>query len=319
MSTEVSIIIVSWNCRQMLADCIKSLQGQLPEGCSEIIVVDNASSDGTADAIRANFPTATFIESKTNQGFARGNNTGIEVSKGKYLCLVNPDVVVGTRCLAQLFEYMEQNPGVGMVGPKIIGRDGRTQRSCMRTPTLWNQLCRTFGLDTLTKSSRLFGGYLMKDFHFDELREVEIINGCFWMIRRAALESVGNLDQRFWMYGEDLDWCRRFQLCVWKLVFFPDAKAVHYGGISSEQASVRCYVEMQRANLQYWRKYHSVLSCACYFVLLCAAHALRSCIFACAFVLNTSSRTRALMRLQKHLACIRWLMGWTWLGKEASA
>jgi len=319
MSTEVSVIIVSWNCRQMLADCIQSLQAQLPEGSSEIIVVDNASSDGTVEAIRASFPELTLIASKANQGFARGNNAGITISKGKYICLINPDVVVGDRCIAQLLEYMEQHANVGMVGPKIIGRDGETQRSCMRTPTLWNQLCRTLGLDTLTKSSRLFGGYLMKDFHFDELREVEIINGCFWMIRREALESVGNLDQRFWMYGEDLDWCERFRLAGWKLAFFPDAKAVHFGGISSEQASVRCYVEMQRADLQYWRKYHSVLSYACYFGLLCTAHSLRSFVFACAFALNPSSSARVLMRLRKHLACMRWLIESTGLGKAASA
>ena len=149
----------------------------------------------------------------------------------------------------------------------------------------------------------------MKDFHFDELREVEIINGCFWMIRREALESVGNLDQRFWMYGEDLDWCERFRLAGWKLVFFPNAQAVHYGGGSSEQASVPCFVQMQRANLQYWAKYHGVISLCIYRGLLYFAHGLRSALGACRYALSTSRRMEALLIMKKHGACLRWLTG----------
>ena len=202
---------------------------------------------------------------------------------------------------------MERHPDVGMMGPRIVGPDGRVQRSCMRTPTLWNQLCRALGLDNLMKHSRLFGGYLMKDFQHDELRDVDIINGCFWIVRRTALNDVGMLDPRFWMYADDLDWCRRFRIGDWRVVFFPEAKALHFGAASSEHTPVLCYVEMQRADLQYWRKYHGLLSYCCYFAILFIGHAVRSSMSACIYVAQTSRRSNSSIKLEKHLACLRWL------------
>ena len=309
MSTEISVIIVSWNCRQMLADCINSLREQLPGDASEIIVVDNASSDGTAAAIRQGFPGVKVIESTSNLGFARGNNVGLEASCGRYVFLINPDVIVGNGCISRMLQYMEQHPDVGVLGPKILGRDGAVQRSCMRTPSLWNQLCRTLALDRITKKSRLFGGYLMNDFQHDELREVDIINGCFWMVRRTALEDVGPLDARFWMYADDLDWCRRFSLAGWKIVFFPEAEAVHYGGESSRnQAPMFSYIEMQRADLQYWRKYHGSASYWCYWGLLYLAHVLRSAVSAISYATRPSTRPQSSLRLKTHLACMRQLL-----------
>jgi len=309
MNTTVSVIIVSWNCRQMLVDCINSLRGQLPAGTSEIIVIDNASSDGTADAVRQGFPDVKLVESATNLGFARGNNVGLELSNGKYICLINPDVVVGQECISRMVNYMEQHPDIGMLGPRIVGRDGETQRSCMRTPSLWNQLCRTLGLDSLVKHSRLFGGYLMTDFRHDALRDVDVINGCFWMVRRDALLNVGNLDPRFWMYSDDVDWCSRFRQAGWRIVFFPEADAVHYGGGSSQVAPVFCYVEMQRANLQYWRKYHGFASYMCFWMMVYFAHLLRSIACTCLSALKSSDRQQMLAKVTRHRACLRWLTG----------
>lgn len=309
MRIELSVIIVSWNCKAMLADCIKSLRGQLPTGASEVIVVDNASSDNTAEMVRQEFPDVKLVASATNLGFARGNNAGLEISSGKYICLINPDVVVGADCIARMRDYMEQHPDVGLLGPRIIGPDGATQRSCMRTPTLWNQLCRALALDSLVKRSRLFGGYLMTDFQHDELRDVDVINGCFWMVRRTALNNVGNLDPRFWMYADDLDWSRRFLLAGWKVVFFPYAEAVHYGGGSSQLAPVLCYVEMQRADLQYWRKYHGFVSYCCYWGIMYLAHLLRSAACACIYAVKASYRQQALAKMKRHLACLCWLTG----------
>jgi len=293
----------------MLIDCINSLRGQLAADKSEVIVVDNASSDGTAEMIRRCFPDVKLIESLTNLGFARGNNAGIELSSRQYLCLINPDVVVGENCISRMVDFMEQNPDIGMLGPKIIGRDGEVQRSCMRAPTLWNQLCRTLGLDSLIKRSRLFGGYLMTDFPHDSLRDVEVINGCFWMVRRDALLNVGNLDPRFWMYSDDLDWCRRFLIAGWRVVFFPEAQAVHFGGGSSQLAPVFCYVEMQRANLRYWRKYHGFASYCCFWAMIYLSHFLRSVACTCLYAVRTSERERALAKVARHRACLRWLTG----------
>lgn len=306
MKAEISVVIVTWNCEQFIVDCLKSIISQLPAS-SEIIVVDNASADGTIDAVRSLLPSVKLIESQKNLGFAGGNNLGIDASTGEYICLINPDVVVREHCIRRMMEYMDQNTAVGLLGPKIVGTDGAVQRSCMRRPTLWNQLCRALALDTLTKHSRLFGGYLMNDFAHQELRDVDIINGCFWMVRRAALKQVGVLDSRFWMYGEDLDWCRRYNEAGWRVVFFPGSEALHFGGGSSAHAPLLCYLEMMRADLQYWRKYHDLISYWSYFAILYIGHAARLSASALLYLFPTSGRSNVLSKVRKHLACMRWL------------
>jgi GT2 family glycosyltransferase len=306
-TAELSILIVSWNCKRMLADCLDSLRDQLSSYRHEIIVVDNASSDGTSEMIRRNYPDVVFLESGANLGFARGNNLALAVTHGKYIFLINPDVVVVSDCFRSMLQYLEEHREVGMMGPQIVGSDGGIQRSCMREPTLWNQLCRALALDRFATRSRTFAGYLMGDFQHDAIREVEILNGCFWLVRREALQQVGPLDDRFWMYGEDLDWCRRFRAAGWKIVFFPEAQTVHYGGGSSKQASLFCYVQMQRADLQYWRKYHGLLSCWCYWALLWFANVWRAGVVAILYFARRSRNYETRLRLKRHLACVRHL------------
>jgi GT2 family glycosyltransferase len=306
-SPEISVVIVTWNCRQMLKDCLQSLRDQLPAKSGEIIVVDNASSDGTADLVRREFPEVKLFENHSNLGFAKGNNVGLQASRGKYVCLINPDVVVAGNCLSSMIDYMDRRPGIGMLGPQIIGLDGLVQRSCMREPTLWNQFCRALALDTLVKRSHLFGGYLMHDFSHSETRDVEIINGCFWMVRQEALQQVGLLDSNFWMYGEDLDWCRRFRTAGWRVVFFPAAQAVHCGGGSSRNAPLSCYIQMQRSDLRYWRKYHGLLSTFCYLALLYCHHLSRSVALGFLYIARRSHRIQIVSRIKSHFACLRWL------------
>ena len=308
MPIDISIVIVSWNCKRFLLDCLASLRDQAAPDLMEIIVVDNASSDGTPEAVRMHFPNVTLIENSANVGFARGNNIGLELATGKYICLINPDVIVLDPCIARMREYMEGKPDIGMLGPAILDANGAVQRSCMRRPTLWNQFCRALGLDTITSSSRMFGGFLMKDCRFDEIRDVDIINGCFWMVRRDALKGVGGLDARFWMFADDLDWCYRFRLAGWRVVFYPEARAVHYGSGSTDNAPLLCYIEMHRANLQYWHKYHNRISCCCYWLLLYIAHALRSVALGARCLLKRSDRSYTLPLLKKHITCLSWLI-----------
>lgn len=303
---ELSTIVVTWNCRPFVSKCLRSITTQLP-GNSELIVVDNASSDGTSDAVRVQFPGAKVIDNAQNVGFARGNNLGIVVSTGKYLCLINPDVVVGPDCINRMLEFMAQHPNVGILAPKILGADGKAQRSCMRTPTLWNQLCRALALDRLTKTSRLFGGYLMADFRHDHLRDVDIANGCFWMVRRAAVEEIGMLDAAFWMYGEDLDWCQRYRRAGWRVVFFPSAEALHFGGGSSQHIPLLCRIEMLRADLQYWRKYHSVLSSCVYLAILYLGQAVRIFAYCAMYMCRPNARPKLLVNIKAHSGCMWWL------------
>ena len=159
-------------------------------------------------------------------------------------------------CLFKIYRFMEENPSVGLLGPQMLSRDRKAARSCMRFPTLWNALCRAVALDKIFAGSRFWGGLLMSDFAHDRLMNVEVLNGWFWVVRRDALQRVGLLDEQFFIYGEDVDWCYRFHQNGWRVVFYPDAKAIHYGGASSAKSPARFYVEKQKANLQYWKKYH---------------------------------------------------------------
>jgi GT2 family glycosyltransferase len=205
----------------------------------EVIVVDNASSDGSPEAVRANYPAVQLICNSGNDGFARGNNIGIRASQGEYLFLVNSDVVVSDGCFEKLLRYMDGHPEIGMLGPRILGSDGKVQRNCMGFPSLWNTLCRAVALDTLFPQSQLFGSHFLTFWNFDDTRPVDVINGCFWVLKRSAVDEVGLLDERFFMYGEDVDWCKRFRQKGWKVVFFGEAEALHYGGASSANAPIK--------------------------------------------------------------------------------
>ena len=145
------------------------------------------------------------------------DNLGIAQSRGKYLCLVNSDVKVLKDCITRLVAYCEENPSVGMVGPRVIGGDGRLQRSCRGFPGLRNMFCRALALDTLFPRVKAFCGYTLSHWPHETHTEVDILSGCFWLVRREAVAiRVGLLDESFFMYGEDMDWCRRFWSCEWK-------------------------------------------------------------------------------------------------------
>jgi GT2 family glycosyltransferase len=305
--TDLSIVIVSWNTKKYLEECLTSLRTINGNLCVETIVVDNSSSDGTPEMIRAQFPEVTLIETGANLGFAGGNNVGIQKATGNYVCLINSDVNVPADCLPKMHSYMEQNSTIGLLGPGMLYTDGRVHRSGMRFPTLWNLFLRALFLDSLFKRSRFFGGYLMKDFQFDRTTDIDVLNGWFWMARRDALNQAGLLDQRFFMYAEDVDWCKQFHLAGWRVVFYPEAKALHYGGASAANAPSRFNVEMQRANLQYWKKYHGRVSLLFYLLIGFLSYAIRAAGWGIVYLTRRSSRYRAEIEVQQYLKCLRWV------------
>jgi GT2 family glycosyltransferase len=312
METEpalASIVIVTWNCRTYAAECLASLDKQRISFPMEVIVVDNASSDGTPERIASQFPHVQLIRSERNLGFAKANNIGIAATRGKYLFLINPDVNVAPGCLQKMCDYMEQGPSVGLLGPKMLGPDGAVARSTMRFPTLWNSLCRALALDVLFKRSRIFGGFLMRDFQHDEVRAVDVLNGWFWMARRNAVDEVGLLDEQLFMYGDDLDWCRRFHQAHWRVVFYAPAEAVHYGGGTTANSPIPFYIALQRANLQYWAKHHGRLPMAGYFLVTFIHHLARILGYAGKYAFWRSARDDAAFKLKRSLAAIFWLTG----------
>jgi GT2 family glycosyltransferase len=221
---DISVIIVGWNAKHYLELCLESLAAAPPRRSMEIIVVDNASADGSAEMIEARFPHVKLIKSNENLGFAKGNNVAIRQCQGRYIALVNPDVIVFSGCLDALADFLDQNPKVGNVGPRVFNPDMTQQSTCRRFPTLWNNFCSATGMASALKKSKFFAGEHMWFFPHDRTLPVDVLVGCFSMIRREAFDTVGLLDENLFMYGDDVDWCRRCWKAGWQVVFFPGAK-----------------------------------------------------------------------------------------------
>jgi hypothetical protein len=272
---EISVVIVSWNAKQYLDDCIGSILTEATGLRQEIIIVDNGSSDGSQEMVKSKYSNIHLICNNINLGFARANNIGIKESKGNYIFFINSDVKVLPGSLNYIFEYMNNHKEIGLLGPKVIGLKGETQRSCMEYPTIWRVLCRALAADKIFPNMKIFRSYLMTWWNHDDLREVDVVNGCFWAVRKEAIINVGFLDERFFMYGEDIDWCLRFKKAGWKVVFCPFCNIIHAGGGSSENAPTRFYVEKEKANMQLWRKYHNRYSTYLYKIILTGHHTLR--------------------------------------------
>jgi GT2 family glycosyltransferase len=255
-SVDISVVIVGWNAKQYLELCLESLAKAPPRRSMEILVVDNASTDGSVEMIEAKFPCVKLIKSGENLGFAKGNNVAIRQCQGRYIALVNPDVIVFAGCLDALADFLDENPQVGNVGPRVLNPDMSMQSTCRRFPTLWNNFCSAAGLSTRFKNSRFFAGEHMFYFSHDRTLAVDVLVGCFSMIRREAFDRVGLLDEDLFMYGDDVDWCRRARNAGWQVVFHPGGQAIHDRGKITAPYPVRFAVAQQRSVLHYWRKHH---------------------------------------------------------------
>jgi len=253
---DISVVIVAWNAKRYLELCLDSLEAAPPRRSLEVIVVDNASSDDTIETIETRYPWVKLIKSPENLGFSRGNNVGIRQCQGRYIALVNPDVQVLPGCLDALADFLDQNPKVGNVGPRVLNPDMTLQSTCRRFPTLWNNFCSATGLATKFKDSRFFAGEHMFYFQHDRTLAVDILVGCFSMIRRETFRTVGLLDEGLFMYGDDVDWCRRAWKAGWKVVFYPGARAIHDRGKTTAPFPVRFAVAQQKSVLYYWSKHH---------------------------------------------------------------
>jgi hypothetical protein len=306
-SARVSVVIVVWNAKNYVLECLASLREHCAGVCSEVIVVDNASTDGTPEMVAELYPEFRLIRNSENLGFAKANNIGIAQSSGDYICLVNSDVKFLDDCISPMIEYLSQNPMVGMVGPKMLATDGRVWRSTMRFPTIWNHFSRALGLDIAFRGSRRFGGLLMSDFDHRTTAPVEVLNGWFVAVRRTAMERVGLLDPQFFMYGEDVDWCYRFHQAGEGVVFFAEAGAIHYGGASSAHAPLRFYLELYRATWQYWRKHHGALAQASFLAAFAVHHSLRLLVSGTLYLCLPSQRPKTASKFKRSLACLQWV------------
>jgi GT2 family glycosyltransferase len=302
---DISVVIVGWNARHYLELCLESLAATPPRRSMEIIVVDNASSDGTAEVIEARFPSVKLIRSSENLGFSKGNNVGIRQCQGRYIALVNPDVIVFPGCLDALADFLDQNPKVGNVGPRVLNPDMTMQSTCRRSPTLWNNVCSATGLAAAFKHSKFFAGEHMFYFPHDRTLHVDVLVGCFSMIRRVAFNDVGLLDEDLFMYGDDVDWCRRCWKAGWQVVFFPGAKAIHDRGKITAPYPVRFAVAQQRSVLHYWRKHHGFWGVMGIRSIIFFRHLIRYLLTVIAGLASTKRGAEGDVRKQVSAACLR--------------
>ena len=302
---DISVIIINWNTRQLLEDCLASLPGSSTSHSLETIVVDNNSTDGSREMVRQNFPAVKLICNDRNVGFAHGNNQGIKSSTGRYVSLVNSDVKVLPNCHDKLVEYMDANPEIGIAGPRVLNGDLTLQSSCRRFPTLWNNVCDAFAFRRFFPNSAFFAGEHMLYFKHDRIIYPDVLVGCFLFARTKAVQQFGLLDEEFFMYGEDINWCLRCWRSGWKIAFYPDAEAIHYRGGSSNSDPVRFAVVLQRARQQLWKKHYSRVACLGLAALLATENSLRWLTSAVSATLKLRPRAEADGRMRRHAACVK--------------
>jgi GT2 family glycosyltransferase len=255
---DLSIIIVSWNVRELLQGCLASIQQSPGNLALETIVVDSGSTDGSPEMIEAVFPWVRLIAREENVGFPQGNNIGLGEANGRYLLLLNPDTVVVGQALTTMVQYLDDNPKVGVVGGQLLNPDGTIQSSRRRFPTVATAFFESTWLQPLAPAGVL-RRYYAEDVADDEPADVDWVKGACLMTRRAVVNEVGLLDPDYFMYSEELDWCRRIKTAGWRVVYLPAAKIIHHEGKSSEQAVTARHINFQRAKLRYFRKYHGFL------------------------------------------------------------
>lgn len=307
-SASLSIVIVTWNGKQYALECLESIRTMNSRHRVEVIVVDNASTDGTPEAISARYPEVKLFRNEQNLGFARANNLGMEASQGDYVALVNSDVVVPPRCVDTMIDYLEANPDIGMLGPRMLSPEGGYGQSVNRVPTVWNFLCAALALHQIAPNSRRFGGYGMLGYGYDKTEDVEVLTGWFWMVPRRALEQVGGLDERFFMYGEDLDWSYRFHKHGWRVVFFAEAEALHYGAASSAKDPYRFYIEKTKANLQFFEKHYGWFGGLAFILITLMHESLRLAGYCALYCANQGQRAASAAKIRRAISCLKWVM-----------
>lgn len=227
----LSISIVNHNNREMLDGCLASLRESIRGMDCEVIVIDNASADGSADMVRSKYPEALLSVNDKRLGFAANQNQGLRLAQGEFIALLNNDTIVKPGAFQNLVTFMRENPRAGLAGPKLLNPDGSVQESCFRTPTLGVLFNDAFFISSILPRNPSVGGY--KKWKHDETREVPSLSGACLFARAAAISEVGLLDERFFMYFEDHDWCLRFRRAGWKVCFTPGAEIIHFGGGSA--------------------------------------------------------------------------------------
>lgn len=289
---DLSIIIVSWNTLGLLRDCLESLFDSQPSADLEVFVVDNGSQDGSPDMVEARFPTVKLIRNTDNAGFAAANNQAIRLAAGRHVLLLNSDTLVHPGVIDASIAYLDNSPHVGVMGCRVLNGDGTVQATCSQFPTLANLILLTTGLfrvPGLAFAQR----YRMDGWQRDDERDVEVVSGCYMMVRGSALESVGLLDEDFFFFGEETDWCRRFLAHGYAVRFAPVGTIIHFGGGSSKSLNSKRDLMLSEATVRLHRKHGGLMPAAVAWAILLAFNASRYAFWSLRGLVNRTGRNRS--------------------------
>ncbi len=298
---DLSVVIVSWNSRNDLHRCLGSLQEPRSEAKREIIVVDNDSSDGTVAYLQQEYPGVRVIANNTNRGFAAANNQAFAVAGGRYILLLNPDTLVHAGALDALVGFMDEHPEAAAAGPLLRNEDGTRQLTGVRFPSNWNILVEALFLDRLFPGTRIFGRH--KEAYADERepREVEYVQGSCMIVRSDVVAKVGGLDEKFFMYFEEVDWCKRMRDAGWKVYVCPDAVITHFANAELGHYDERRLTHYHRSLVLFYRKHYSLLRIAGLRLLLTLRSLIRICVWTLAGVGRPRLRSAARSSIKGYL------------------
>jgi len=255
---DISIVVVNRNTRQLLMDCLASVLVGVDGLEIEMFVVDEHSSDGSADAVRTRFPAVKVIDDPSDCGFGHANNLGLRQARGRYLLTLNADTEVPPGALPRLVAWMDAHPRVGVIGPRLVKADGSLDLACRRSfPTPTSALYRYLGLARIFPKNKRFGAYNMTYLDPDVAGEMDSGTAACMLVRREATMDVGFFDEDYFMYGEDLDWAYRLKKAGWMVYYLPEVTVLHHKGQATKQRSTRMIIEFHRAMLTFNRKHYA--------------------------------------------------------------
>jgi len=317
---KFSIIIVSWNIRHELLDCLRSIEENRPSQDFEVIVVDNASTDGTVDAIKRDCPEIRLVINTENRGFAAANNQGIEKTRGEYILFLNPDTIVHPCSLDGLIKFMDDNNDVGACGPKLLNSDGTIQPSVRRFPTFRGTLYRHSAFRYLHLFKGQYNKWLMKDFKYDRQLDVDQLMGAALMVRRSIIDQLGGMDETFFMYYEEVDLCYRIKQAGWRIVYVPNVEITHLGGRSAGQIPAGKHIMAMTSLLKFFKKYRGTFATAVFASIFKTALIVKSLIdivkgiskyILAAMTLNKESREKSTGMIKRSMVLLSKYSRWS--------
>ncbi len=254
--TKISVIIVNYNVKYFLEQCLYSVRAAASGMDTEVFVVDNNSTDGSMEYLKPRFPEVTFIENHDNPGFAKANNQAILQAKGEYILLLNPDTVIGEDSLRSLCFFMDEHPKAGGIGVKMLDGNGVFLAESKRSfPTPWVSFCKLFGLSKLFPRSRTFARYSLPYLSENKQHKIDVLAGAFMLMRHESLDKVGLLDESFFMYGEDIDLSYRIKMGGYDNYYMPE-RILHYKGESTKHNDKKYIQAFYGAMLIFYKKYY---------------------------------------------------------------